>query len=71
MKRLALFAVVLVVAACTTAEKPADTIRTDTAAPAMAPAAMDSAAMRDSLVRDSVAKDSTMHKNMKGMKKTP
>ena len=67
MKRLALFAAVLAVAACTTSEKPADTIRTDTAAPAMAPAPVDSAAVRDSITRDSVAKDSAA----KATKKTP
>jgi len=79
MKRLALFAAVLAVAACSTAEKPADTMRSDTAAPAMAPAPTDGAMMRDSMMRDSMMrdsmmKDSMMHKGMKGMKgmkKTP
>ena len=58
MKRLVLAAAVLVVAACKTEEKPADTMKTDTAAPAMAPAPTDSAAMRDSMRRDSMSKDS-------------
>ena len=72
MKRLALFAAVLAVAACSTAEKPADTMRTDTAAPAMAPAPMDSAAMRDSVTRDSIARDSAAKAGTKaGTKKTP
>jgi len=66
MKRLVLAAAVLMVAACKTEEKPADTIKTDTSAPAMAPASMDSAMMRDSMM-----KDSAMMKNMKGMKKNP
>lgn len=71
MKRLALFAAVLAVAACTTAEKPADTMRTDTAAPAMAPAPMDSAAMRDSVMRDSIMRDSMAKAGTKSTKKTP
>ena len=71
MKRLALFAAVLAVAACTTAEKPADTMRTDTAAPAMAPAPMDSAAIRDSVMRDSLARDSAAKAGTKGTKKRP
>lgn len=56
MKRLALVAVVLVLAACT-AKKDDATI--DTSAPAMAPApAMDSTMIRDSIVRDSLVRDS-------------
>ncbi len=57
MKRLALVAAVLVLAACT-AKKDDATI--DTSAPAMAPAPamMDSAAIRDSIVRDSIRRDS-------------
>ena len=58
MKRLALVAVVLVLAACT-AKK--DDAATDTSAPAMAPAPAvidTAAATRDSIVRDSIAKDS-------------
>ncbi len=59
MKRLALVAVVLVLAACTAKKDDAATI--DTSAPAMAPApmAMDSGMMnmmRDSVRRDSIAK---------------
>ena len=56
MKRLALVAAVLVLAACTAKKDDAATI--DTSAPAMAPAPamVDSAAIRDSLARDSVAK---------------
>jgi len=58
MKRLALVAVVLVLAACTAKKDDAATI--DTSAPAMAPApmGMDSTMMRDSIVRDSVRRDS-------------
>jgi uncharacterized lipoprotein YajG len=57
MKRLALVAAVLVLAACA---KKDDTGMVDTSAPAMAPAPamMDSMAVRDSIVRDSVRKDS-------------
>ena len=58
MKRLVLAAAVLAIAACKTEEKAADTIKTDTAAPAMAPAPTDSAIKRDSVVKDSIAKDS-------------
>ena len=58
MKRLVLAAAVLAIAACKTEEKAADTVKTDTAAPAMAPAPIDSAARRDSIVKDSIAKDS-------------
>jgi uncharacterized lipoprotein YajG len=56
MKRLALIAVVLVLAACTA--KKDDAAVVDTSAPAMAPAPamVDSAAVRDSIVRDSIAK---------------
>jgi uncharacterized lipoprotein YajG len=56
MKRLALVAAVLVLAACTAKKDDAATF--DTSAPAMAPAPamVDSAAIRDSLVRDSIAK---------------
>ena len=56
MKRLALVAVVLVLAACTAKKDDAAII--DTSAPAMAPApmAMDSTMIKDSLVRDSIAK---------------
>jgi uncharacterized lipoprotein YajG len=55
MKRLALVAAVLVLAACT-AKK--DDTAIDTSAPAMAPAPamVDSVAIRDSLARDSVAR---------------
>jgi hypothetical protein len=57
MKRLALVAVVLVLAACTAKKDDAATI--DTSAPAMAPApAMDSTMIRDSIVRDSIRRDS-------------
>ena len=42
MKRLALVAAVLVIAACSTKETP----KADTAAPAMAPAPVDTAAMK-------------------------
>ena len=57
MKRLALVAVVLVLAACTAKKDDAATV--DTSAPAMAPApAVDSTFIRDSIVRDSIAKDS-------------
>ena len=57
MKRLALVAAVLVLAACA---KKDDATVADTSVPAMAPAptAMDSMAVRDSIVRDSVTKDS-------------
>lgn len=59
MKRLALVAAVLVLAACA---KKDDAAVADTSAPAMAPApaAMDSMSMaaHDSMVRDSVRKDS-------------
>lgn len=57
MKRLALVAAVLVLAACT-AKK--DDAALDTSAPAMAPApAMtDTGAIRDSIVRDSIRRDS-------------
>jgi uncharacterized lipoprotein YajG len=56
MKRLALVAAVLVLAACTAKKDDAAII--DTSAPAMAPAPamVDSAAIRDSLARDSVAR---------------
>jgi uncharacterized lipoprotein YajG len=56
MKRLALVAAVLVLAACTAKKDDAATI--DTSAPAMAPAPMmvDSAAIRDSIRRDSIAR---------------
>jgi len=58
MKRLALVAAVLVLAACTA--KKDDAAAIDTSAPAMAPApaAFDSVAIRDSIARDSVARDS-------------
>jgi len=59
MKRLALFAVVLVLAACTAKKDDAATV--DTSAPAMAPAPamMDTGMMMtDSAHRDSVRKDS-------------
>ena len=65
MKRLALVAAVLALAACT-AKK--DEAAVDTSAPAMAPApaAMDTGMMmRDSMMRDSVKKDSMMKANMK------
>ena len=57
MKRLALVAAVLVLAACA---KKDDAAAIDTSAPAMAPApaAMDTMAVRDSIVRDSIRKDS-------------
>ena len=66
MKRLALVAAVLVLAACTAKKDEAATA--DTSAPAMAPApaAMDTGMMmRDSMMRDSVKKDSMMKANMK------
>ena len=66
MKRLALVAAVLVVAACSTKETP----KADTAAPAMAPApAMDSAAMK----MDSAAAkmDTAAKKADSAAKKTP
>lgn len=55
MKRLALVAAVLVIAACTTQK---DEPATDTAAPAMAPApaTTDTAARMDSAATDSAAK---------------
>ena len=56
MKRLALVAVVLVLAACTAKKDDAATI--DTSAPAMAPAPVDSVMIRDSIVRDSLVRDS-------------
>lgn len=65
MKRLALVAAVLALAACT-AKKDDATV--DTSAPAMAPApaAMDTSMMaHDSMMRDSVKKDSMMKANMK------
>jgi uncharacterized lipoprotein YajG len=57
MKRLALIAAVLVLAACT-AKK--DDTAIDTTSPAMAPAPVmvDSVAIRDSIVRDSIRRDS-------------
>ena len=55
MKRLALVAAVLVLAACT-AKK--DDTALDTSAPAMAPAPVDSMMIRDSIVRDSIRRDS-------------
>jgi hypothetical protein len=58
MKRLVLAAAVLAIAACKTEDKAADTIRTDTSAPALAPSPVDSAALRDSIAKDSIAKDS-------------
>ena len=56
MKRLALVAVVLVLAACTAKQDDAATI--DTSAPAMAPAPVDSVMIRDSITRDSIRRDS-------------
>lgn len=57
MKRLALVAAVLVLAACTA--KKDDAATADTSAPAMAPApAIDSTMIRDSIMRDSVRRDS-------------
>jgi uncharacterized lipoprotein YajG len=60
MKRLALVAAVLALAACTTKEEtPVDT----TAAPAMAPAPADTATMKmDSAMRDTTMKDTTAKK---------
>ncbi|HEX6049868.1 MAG TPA: hypothetical protein VFZ21_11395 [Gemmatimonadaceae bacterium] len=60
MKRLALVAAVLALAACTTKEEtPVDT----TAAPAMAPAPADTAAPMDTSMRmDSAMKDTTAKK---------
>lgn len=60
MKRLALVAAVLVLAACA---KKDESAVADTSAPAMAPApaAMDTGMMmRDSMMRDSAKKDSMM-----------
>ena len=59
MKRLALVAVVLVLAACTAKKDDAATV--DTSAPAMAPApaAMDPGMMmQDSMMRGSIRRDS-------------
>ncbi len=57
MKRLALVAAVLVLAACTA--KKDDAAMSDTSAPAMAPApAIDSTMIRDSITRDSIRRDS-------------
>ncbi len=57
MKRLALVAAVLVLAACTAKKDDAATV--DTSAPAMAPAPMDPGMMMtDSAHRDSIRKDS-------------
>jgi len=59
MNRLALVAVVLVLAACTAKKDDAATV--DTSAPAMAPAPamMDTGMMmRDSMMRDSIRRDS-------------
>jgi uncharacterized lipoprotein YajG len=57
MKRLALVAAVLVLAACTA--KKDDAATADTSAPSMAPApAIDSTMIRDSITRDSVRRDS-------------
>jgi len=74
MKRLALFAAVLAVAACSTKEAP----KTDTAAPAMAPAPapaaadtgmkMDSAAMK---MDTAAAKMDTASKKMDSASKKP
>ena len=67
MKRLALVAAVLVLAACTA--KKDDAAAVDTSAPAMAPAPaamdsgmkmMDSAMMRDSMKKDSMMKANAM-----------
>ncbi len=56
MKRLALVAAVLVLAACTAKKDDAATV--DTSAPAMAPAPamMDTGMMHDSLMKDSIAR---------------
>ncbi len=61
MKRLALVAAVLVIAACTTKDEK----MSDTSAPAMTPMPMDSMAMKDSMMKDSMMmmkKDSAMMK---------
>lgn len=57
MKRLALVAAVLVIAACTTKEEKAP----DTAVVAPAPAPVDTM-VKDSLAKDSLAKDSAAAK---------
>jgi uncharacterized lipoprotein YajG len=64
MKRLATFAAVLVLAACSAKEQKPEG---DTAAPAMAPApaaapATDSAAMKDSMMKHDSAMKDTTHK---------
>ena len=66
MKRLALVAAVLVIAACSTKETP----KADTAAPAMAPAP---AMMDTGMKMDSAAAkmDTAMKKADSAMKKTP
>lgn len=63
MKRLALVAAVLAIAACQTRE--ADTNR-DTAALAPAPAMSDSAAQMDSMMKDSTARDSAARDTTRG-----
>ena len=72
MKRLALVAAVLVIAACTTKEGTTDTAK-DTAALAPAPAMSDSARMMDSTMKhDSsmmMSKPMTKADSMKMMKK--
>ena len=55
MKRLALVAAVVVLAACTTED---NTPAVDTATPAMAPAPATDTAQLDSAARDSAARDS-------------
>ena len=71
MKRLALFAaVVLAVAACSKGEeKPADTTPA-AMAPAPAPAMSDSMKMKDSIRADSIRKDSIAKAGMKNTKST-
>ena len=62
MKRLALVAAVLALAACATKEE-APPVDTTAAPPAMAPApAVDSAAKADSMKADSAMKDTTAKK---------
>ena len=58
MKRLALVAVVLVLAACTAKKDDAATIDTSSPTMAPAPAMMDSTMIKDSIMKDSVRRDS-------------
>ena len=60
MKRLALVAAVLALAACTTKEEPA--VDTAAAPPAMAPAPADTGMKMDSMMKDTTMKKDTTAK---------